>query len=110
MQNTETGFNSTSTTTTPGQAVGGQGFDQLAVGLESAITDFQETGSPQAWTAILTAIKPITDFGMRFFGMTSTYVRRHPVQTTVAVVAIGLIVASLLKPASAPKVSGERNY
>ena len=102
MQNTET--------QTPGQAVGGQGFGQLAVGLESAITDFKETGSSQSWTAILSAIKPITDFGTRFFGMTSIYVRRHPVQTTVAVVAIGLIVASLLKPAAAPKISDQRNY
>ncbi len=81
----------------------------MAVGLKSAITDFQETRSPEAFAGIIAAIKPIGDFGLQLWNVTSKYVRRHPVQTTVAVVAIGFIVATLLKPAT-PGVKSDRNY
>jgi hypothetical protein len=80
------------------------GFDQMAVGLKSAITDFQETQSPEA------ALKPIGDFGLRLWGMTSGFVRRHPVQTAVGVVALGTLAAYLLKPRTTPALDSKRNY
>lgn len=87
MQKTEIGMNS-STHTTPG-------FNQLAVGLESAITDFKETTS----TGMLAKV--------------SSYVRSHPVQVAAAVgavAAVGVMFATFWRPTTAPKVSGERNY
>lgn len=89
--------------------VTGAGFDQMAVGLKTAINEFQETQSPESLAGLIAAIKPIGDFGLKLWGLTTRYVRRHPVQTTVAVVAIGFIVASLLKPAT-PAIKSDRNY
>jgi hypothetical protein len=86
------------------------GFDQMAVGLKSAITDFQDAQSPEALAGIIAAFKPVGDIAYRLFRKTSRYVRRHPVETTVAVLAIGFIVATLVKPASAPQINSDRNY
>jgi hypothetical protein len=86
------------------------GFDQMAVGLKSAITDFQETQSPEALAGIIAALKPIGDFGLRLWGMTSGFVRRHPVQTAVGVVALGTLAAYLLKPRTTPALDSKRNY
>lgn len=86
------------------------GFDQMAVGFKTAMTDFQETQSPEAFASIIAAIKPIGDFGLKFWSKATRYVRRHPVETTVAVLAIGFIIASFMKPAAGPQINSDRNY
>ena len=89
-----------------------QGFDQIALGLKTAIEDFQTKQSPEALTRVLTALQPISDFGMKFWGTTRVFVSRHPVQTTAAVV--GLVAAGymLAQYAKRPNFvsSDKRNY
>ena len=87
-----------------------EGFDQMAVGLKTAIDQFQTVQSPESFAGIIAALKPIGDIGLRFWGLASGYVRRHPVQTTVAVVAVGFLIAQLLKPAEMPKSNDGRQY
>jgi hypothetical protein len=86
------------------------GFDQMAVGLKSAITEFQDVRSPEAFAGIIAALKPLGDFSLRLWKKTARYVRRHPVETTVAVLTIGVIAAVLLKPAATPQINSDRNY
>lgn len=92
------------------QSLDNPGFDQMAQGLKSAMQEFSTTQSPEAIAMILSALKPIGDFSMRAWNYATSFVRRHPVQTAVGVVALGFIVAQLMKPARAPQSEDGRQY
>ena len=87
-----------------------KGFDQMATGLKSAITEFQETQSTDALAGILAAFKPVGEMALRMWSKSFGFARKHPVQTTVAVVAIGVILAAILKPAAKAAIASNRNY
>lgn len=73
-----------------------KGFDQMAQSLRTAINEFEH--SQTMFNSIVEALRPVGDYAFSFWNLTSRFVRRHPVQTTVAVCAIGFVIAALMKP------------
>lgn len=88
-----------STTQSTTQSIGeNKGFDQMAQGLRSAMENFEQSQHPEMIAAIVSALKPVSEYATQFWNMTSRLVRRHPVQTTVAVCALGFVIAAFMKP------------
>jgi len=92
------------------QPLDNPGFDQMAQGLKDAIQDFSTEQSPASFEMIVSALRPIGDLGLRVWNFTSSFVRRHPVETAVGVAAIGFAVALMLRPRPAIRSSDGRQY
>lgn len=52
--------------------------------------------------ALFAAIQPLTGLGMKAWGFTSMYTRRHPVRVAFSVIAIGLLAAKMMNKKTAP--------
>ena len=72
-----------------------EGFNQMAEGLNRAITEFSEE-SPDFLQTITSALKPIGEYALSTYTSASNLVRRYPVQTAIGVVAAGFLVARLV--------------
>lgn len=95
-----------------GQSLDNPGFDQMAQTLSAAIADFSKD-SPAILASIVSALRPIGDYSLKAWSFATGYVRRHPVQTAIGVVALGFIAAQLMKKnemMSSPKSSDGRQY
>lgn len=107
----QTELNSTATKTS-GQSLDNPGFDQMAQSLSAAISDFSKD-SPAILESIVSALRPIGDYSMKAWSFVTSYVRRHPVQVAVGVVALGFIAAQLMKKSAMmtePKSNDGRQY
>lgn len=75
-----------------------QGFDQMAQGLKQAMQDFDVQKAPDYFAMFGSAVRPVTNF-----------VRRHPVQSAIGVIAIGLL-ASRFITTDMPRSRDGRQY
>lgn len=97
---------------TASQSLDNPGFDQMAQSLSAALEDFSKD-SPAILASIVSALRPIGEYSMKAWSFATGYVRRHPVQAAVGIVALGFIAAQLMKKNSmmnAPKSSDGRQY
>lgn len=84
----------------PTQSLDNPGFDQMAQSLSGALAEFTEQ-SPAIFATITAALRPIGEYSLKAWSVSSNFVRRHPVQTAVGVVAIGFMASLLVKRAAA---------
>ena len=75
-------------------------FHQMADGMKRAINEFESSSSEGSLALLASYIAPVGDACVSAWNATTRFVRRHPVESSIACGCVGLVAAYLLMPSS----------
>lgn len=94
---------------TVNEAANAPEFHQMADGMKKAIGDFEDMQNEDIFSTVSSYLAPIGDACVRSWNSATSFVRRHPVETSVAVGCIGLLCAYMMMPTRGATKSSRRS-
>lgn len=92
-------------TETMNEAANAPEFHQMADSMKKAMGDFENIRSEDVISALASYLTPISEACVSGWNSATRFVRRHPVETSLAVGCVGLLCAYLLMPSRSAKSS-----